>query len=204
MGWGGVGWGGVGWGGVGWGGVGWGRADLIQLHPFAFHPLWSDKAWNITARAHGTAQGNNSSNATRCRQGNSSSTHRSAVVRGRPRPPRHHRFHLSNSAGAQREILDSSVCDGHDIFEAHPTEPSEALQHWYIEEVLGAGVGQSGLQQSVHEVAAWLHGEHHARLQRARGAELLDALRCSETRGGSCRKQTVDKCESKWKEKTVV
>ena len=156
----------------------------------------------ITTCAHGTAQGNKSNNAARCRQ--QQITHRSAVVSGRPWPARHYRFHLSNSTGAQREILDSCVCDGHDIFEAHATEPSEALQHGHIEEVLSAGVGQSGLQQSLHEVAAWLHREHHARLQRARGAELLDSLRCSVKGGGSCGKQTVDKCKSKWKEKTVV
>jgi hypothetical protein len=120
--------------------------------------------------------------------------HRSVVTSWRPWSSRHDRFHLSNSAGAQREVHGTSVCNSHDVLESHlrtlsrntslreerkpySTKSSEALQNRQVEEVHGLRVRQRGLQQRFHEVATGLDGEDHAGLQRARSAQLPDALR---------------------------
>ena len=93
-------------------------------------------------------------------------------------PAGHHGLDLSDSAGAQREVYHARVGDANDIFEAHAAETSEALQYGHVEEVFGGRVGQSRLQERLHEVAAGLDGEHHACLQRACRAQLPDALQC--------------------------
>ncbi len=103
------------------------RTDLVQLHPIAFHPLWSEKEavrHDNTSTMH--AQQDERLNQTSgalvggwLGLGLGNRTHRSIVASWRPGPTRHDCFHLGNRAWAQCEVNDASVCYGHDILKSH-------------------------------------------------------------------------------------
>ena len=63
----------------------------------------------------------------------------------------------------------------------HPTEVAEALQDLLFKEAGLGRVCQGLVQEVVNEVDAWLHSQHHARLQvpcrtQASQARFIDAL----------------------------
>jgi hypothetical protein len=154
------------------------RTNFVQFGPLALHPLQHKRR---VTRQHTITKLQKqirtpSPNFARAKHETRGETHRRVILRRRPLPSRHDRFNLNNSAGAQREIDNARICNGHDILEPHAAESSEALQHSNVEETAGGGVGQSGLQQRLHEVATRLDGENHACLQSACRAQLSDAL----------------------------